>query len=323
MTIRGLLATVSAVAVGWTLAPAPVAADFPERPIRLIVPFGQGGSSGNAARAIQQAISANDLLPVPIAITYVPGAAGTIGARQIKDAEPDGHNILIWHIAANGAKVMGNVDFGPFDFEPFFGDGESCFLFIGREDLEYETLDELLQAAADEPETIISADNLGGANHIASVLVETQVPGAAFRHVQFGGTAETYPALLGGHADVNASSTSAVTSTTTRGLRVYGYLADERHPNFPDVPTFEEQGYDLTFCNFNWWFAPKDTPPDRLEYLADVWEQAWQTDEMRQFAESFGVGTRTLRGDELIEAIRRQGEALEAIGPRLRGTAGD
>lgn len=321
--MKRLLTLATALAVGGSMLAGiqTASADgFPEKPVKLIVPFGQGGSSASAARTMQKILDDNDLLPVPMAITYVPGAAGTIGARQVKDSNPDGYTILLWHVAMNGSAAMGTVDFGPADFEPFFSSGEKCFTIVVRETSEYKTLDELLQGAKANPETIISADNLGGANHIASVLTEDLVEGAAFRHVQFGGTAKTYPALLGGHAEVNASSTSALSNTTTKGLRVLGYMGPERHETLPDVPTFKELGYDLEFCTTNWWLAPKGTPKDRLDVLAKAMEKAMQTDAMKKANASQGVTDRYMMGQEVVDAVWAENKKIMKIGKRLRGT---
>lgn len=300
---------------------SPAVAEYPaDSQIHLTVPFGQGGSSSAAARAMTTAIEQNDLLPTSFRISYVPGAAGTVGARQVMNAEPDGYEILIWHVAANGAKAMGNVDFGPEEFEAIAGTHQSCPMLVVRESSEYETLDGLLQGAAENPETIIAAVNLGGANHISAVLAESSHPGAAFRHVQFGGTSETYPALLGSHAEVNMSTPSALAQTTTSGLRLLGYMGPERHPNYPDVPTFKEQGYDAEFCMRAWWFAPKGTPSERIDVLADAMEAATETEYMDKFAETNGVENVFLRGEELKAALARETRELLLIGDRLRGT---
>ncbi|AQZ50896.1 Bug family tripartite tricarboxylate transporter substrate binding protein [Martelella mediterranea] len=312
-----LLRSVAAIAL--LIGGGAAAQTYPEKPIRLIVPFDQGGLTSNSARIMAKAIEDNDLLPVPIIISYVPGAAGTIGARQVKDSKPDGYTALIWHVAANGAQAMGNVNFGPDDFKLVAGTDRQCYMLVVRESSEYQTLPELLEAAKANPDTIISADNLGGANHIASVLAEDALPGATFRHVQFGGTAKTYPALLGGHAEVNATSTSSLSSTSTNGLRVLGYMGPERHPDYPDVPTFHELGYDTEFCMYSWWFMPKDTPEDRVAVFRDAMVKAMDTDYMRQQTKAQGVEHIILTGDELNAAMETEKTKISAIGARLRG----
>lgn len=297
-------------------------AEYPtESQIHLVVPFGQGGSSSAAARAMQTAIERNDLLPTSFRLSYVPGAAGTVGAREVLNAKPDGYTILVWHVAANGAKAMGNVDFGSEDFEAIAGTHRSCPMLVVRESSEYQTLSELLEGAAENPETIIAAVNLGGANHISAVLSEGAHPGAAFRHVQFGGTAQTYPALLGSHAEVNMSTPSALAQTTTSGLRVLGYMGSERHKNYPDIPTFREQGFDAEFCMFAWWFAPKGTPAEVIELLADAMEAATQTEYMAEFAETNGVDNVFLRGEELEATLALERRDISQIGHRLQGAA--
>lgn len=319
MNLRTALAASTAIFLA--LGAGGAVAEYPaDSQIHLVVPFGQGGSSSAAARAMQTAIERNDLLPTSFRISYVPGAAGTIGARQVMNADPDGYTILIWHVAANGAKAMGNVDFGPEAFEAIAGTHAACQMLVVRETSEYQTLADLLEGAAQNPETIIAAVNLGGANHISAVLAEASHPGAAFRHVQYGGTAETYPALLGGHAEVNMSTTSALAQTTTAGLRLLGYTGRERHPNFPDVPTFREQGFDMDFCMYAWWFAPKGTPAERIELLADAMEAATATEEMREFAEISGVDNVFLRGEELEAVLAQETRDIQAIADRLRGT---
>lgn len=315
------LAIAAAVALSAVASAAATAQDaFPEKPIRLIVPFGQGGSTSIQARTYQSAIEKHDLLPEPIVVSYVPGAAGTIGARQIKDAEPDGHNILIWHVAANGSKEMGNVDFGPEAFEPIAGTGRQCYFLVVGASSSYETLDELLKAAKASPEEILAGVNLGGANHIGALLAEDALAGAEFRHVQTGGTSKVFPALLGGHVEVGLMPTSSIKNVGTDGLRLLGYMAPERDPGFPDVPTFAEQGYPAQMCMTSWWFAPKGTPQDRIDTLADALEAAFETDEVKEAYEAQSVDHVFLRGEELDKAIATEAAAINRIGPRLRGT---
>ena len=119
---------------------------------------------------------------------------------------------------------------------------------------------------------------------------------------------------------MNGSSTSAIANTTTRGLRLLGYMAPERHPNFPDVKTFKEQGFDVDFCMQSWWFAPKGTPQDRIDLLADAMEKAMDTDYMRAQAQKQGVQHGLIRGDALKQALAKETKNIMAIGPRLKGT---
>ncbi|MGI9569227.1 MAG: Bug family tripartite tricarboxylate transporter substrate binding protein [Desulfobulbia bacterium] len=298
----------------------PALAEYPEKPIKLIVPFGQGGSTSIQARTFQKAIADNDLLPQPITIAYVPGAAGSVGARQVKDSEPNGYTTLIWHVAASGSREMGNVDFGPEAFEPIAGTGRQCYFLLVRESSQYQTLDELMKAAKAKPDEILAGVNLGGANHIGALLAEAALPGAAFRHVQTGGTAKVYPALLGGHVEVGVMPTSSIKNVGQNGIRLLGFMGAKRDPGFPEVPTMIEQGYPAEMCMTSWWFAPKGTPQDRVDILTGALEGAFNTDYVKQSYEQKAVDHVFLKGTTLKDAIAKEAEAIHKIGPRLRGT---
>ena len=301
--------------------PSFAAENFPERPVRLIVPFNQGGSTGNTAQFYKTVIEENDLLPQPVVVNFMPGASGSVGTRAVKDAEPDGYTILTTHIGVNGAKALGNVDFGSEAFEPIAGTGRFCNVFLVGEQTPYQTLEEALQAAKDAPDTILMGAALGGITHMGGLVAEEALPGAAFRYVQYTGTGAIYPALLGGHIAGTVLSSSAYLNTGGVGLRALGYMSDERHPQMPDVPTFKELGYDAEFCIHGWWFAPKDTPAEVVNVLATALEKATQHPQMIELMEKQSVEPVFLRGEELHMAIAREAEAIEQITAKLQGAA--
>ena len=318
--MKRFIALTATVAAIMALTVCTVAAEYPEKPIKLIVPFGQGGSTSIQARTFQKAITDNDFLPEPITIAYVPGAAGSVGARQVKDADPDGYTTLIWHVAASGNKELGNVDFGPEAFEPIAGTGRQCYFLLVRENSQYQTADELMKAAKANPNEIIAGVNLGGANHIGALLAEASLPGASFRFVQTGGTAKVYPALLGGHIEVGVMPTSSVVNVGQKGIRLLGFMGAERDPAFPEVPTMAEQGYPAEMCMTSWWFAPKNTPQDRIDVLTEALEKANNTEYITENFKKMAVDHVFLKGPALKDAIAKEAAAIHKIGPRLRGT---
>ena len=94
------------------------AQDYPNKPIRWIIPYNPGGGTDSSARILQIAIEQNKLLPQPLAAVNVGGAGGSIGARQVKDAPPDGYTILIHQAALLIQEAAGISDFGLKNFEP-------------------------------------------------------------------------------------------------------------------------------------------------------------------------------------------------------------
>ena len=142
-------------------------AEYPERPIQIVVPFGPGGGTDTYARALKQVIEENDLLPQPLVIVNVPGAGATIGSRRVKNAEPDGYTLLLLHEAIVTAKYSGQADYGPEAFEPIAGTGQQGMVIAVREDSPHRSLQDLLDAAkrtaakAAEPAVIAMTNQKG------------------------------------------------------------------------------------------------------------------------------------------------------------------
>ncbi len=128
-----MMKVLTAVAV--SLATAGMAhAEWPEKPIKVVVPFNPGGTSDQVSRAFTTAIQENDILPQPLNIINVGGGHFSIGARQVLDAEPDGYTFLTLHIALMGAEAGGMLDFSYRDFEPVATTGEFCLVPMVRKE---------------------------------------------------------------------------------------------------------------------------------------------------------------------------------------------
>ena len=98
---------------------------YPQKPIRIIVPFGAGGGSDTFTRILQKAISENELVEQPLVVINMPGAGGSIGSRKVKNARPDGYTVLQIHEGMLTNKHSGNANFGPESFEPIAGTGKN------------------------------------------------------------------------------------------------------------------------------------------------------------------------------------------------------
>ncbi len=98
---------------------------YPQRPIKLIVPFAAGGGSDTFARILQKAIEEHQLLSQPLVIINVPGAGGTVGSRRVKNARPDGYTLLLLHEGIMTSQAAGLTNFGPEAFQPICGTGST------------------------------------------------------------------------------------------------------------------------------------------------------------------------------------------------------
>jgi tripartite-type tricarboxylate transporter receptor subunit TctC len=302
-------------------------AAWPEKPIKVIVPFNAGGTSDQMARAYQLAIEENHLLPQPITIVNV-GGHFSIGARQVMEAEPDGYTFLIIHIALMGGEATGAMNFGYRDFAPVATTGEFCVMPVVRKDSGIDSLQQLLQKAEAEPKSLLFGCNIGAINHMAGIMLQNAQPGAAFRFVQIGGGAENFTALTGKQTNASVLAGAEVLKFTRMPdgsdnpesqVKALAYLGDQRISQLADVPTAKELGYDVQFCVQNWWFAPKDTPPEVVAAFADAMEKASKTDRIKKFLADQAFGDVFLKGDAMQASLDKTWKDIQPVALQAKG----
>ena len=305
------------------LLAAPVharAENYPNQPVRIIVPFSQGGSTSVTARYFQKVIQDQNILAgMPMPVVHMPGAGGTTGANAVKDANPDGYTLLLWHVGICGAEAMGNIEFSHKDFTPVAATGSQSYCITVSENSPYKTIQDLFAAAKANPETLTAGANLGAASHIGLILAEQAAPGVRFRYVQSGSTSKIYAALLGGHVEVGLLGTPTLHQVACKGVRPLAILAPQRDPLLPDVPTLKEAGYDVDYSMTNWWLAPKGMPADRVAVLEKALKTAMDTPEIKKNFESSSMTLDFLTSAELDASIEAQCKSIKAIAKRLRG----
>lgn len=251
---------------------------WPEKPIRVVVPFAAGGTSDQMARIFSRAVEENKILPQPINVFNVTGHY-SVGSRQVKDAPADGYNFLVIHVALMGGQAAGLYDFGYKDFTGVATTGEFCVTPVVRTDSPWTSLKDVLAAAKEKPDTLTFGVNIAAINHMAGLMIQETTPGARFRWVQVGGGAENFRSLSGGHTQVAVLSDAEFVNFRGNGtIRALGYTGSQRNPGLPDLPTLKELGYDVNFCVANWWFAPKSTPAAAVAAFAGALEKAQKTE---------------------------------------------
>lgn len=299
-----------ALAAVLTLGTAGAAqAAWPERPVKIVIPFGAGGTSDQVTRAFQAAIQENELLPQPLTVVNV-GGHFSIGARQVMEAKPDGYSFLTLHIALMGGEGGGIFDFGYRDYEPVATTGEFCVMPTVRKDSGIDSVEDLLRMAKEKPDTLLFGANLGAINHMGGILLQNLEEGAKFRFVQIGGGTANFTALTGNQINASMLSGAEIVNFTRNPdgteiadtqIKPLAYTGAERAPNLPNVPTMQELGYDMTYCVQSWWFAPKGTPQEAIDGMANALEQASNTERVKQFYES-----------QLFTPVFLTGEAMKA-----------
>jgi len=291
-------------------------ATYPEKPVRMIIPIAAGGQTDVVARLLQQTIDKKKLLPQPIVVINNAAAGGTIGTRQVRDAEADGYTIGVFHMGLLTAPAMGVVDYDHGAFELIGQIGRTPVgmgvLAGGR----FKTIQDVLAEAKARPETVTVAMNIGLLPHFVPLMFE-QDAGVRFRYVQSGGGAVRLKSLLGKHTEVSLFSGPEFLLFQAQGIKPLVVFSDTRLPELPDVPTAKEVGAGTLFEERVIAFAPKGTPKDRIDVLAKALHAALQDPEIVARFKGLGIDGVFIEGaklrgilDGLKGPIARVGDAV-------------
>lgn len=303
-TRRALLA--GAAASGLALPGLAAAQGYPTRPVTVIVPFAAGGPSDAVARLVGQSMAAT--LGQPFVIENVAGAGGTTGAARLAKAEPDGHTLLIHHIAlVAGASLyrslpydtaadlvpLGLVNFGP-------------MVLASRKDYPASTPAELLaRLKADGSRTTLAHAGIGSNAHLCGLLLQ-QALGVKLTEVAYRGTGPAMNDLMGGQVDLLFDqSTNAVPQVQGGTVKAFAVTSSARLDVLPAVPTIRESGLaDFDFVLWHGLYAPKGTPGAVVEALNRALRIA--LDDATVKARFAAFGTQIFPAAELSPAAHRQ-----------------
>jgi tripartite-type tricarboxylate transporter receptor subunit TctC len=315
--MRKRLLSFGCMAIGLCVA-AGVQAQYPDKPIRVVVPFSPGNNVDVIVRIFKKAIEDNKLLPQPLVIVNMDGASGTVGSRRVKDSEPDGYTFLALHQTILTTAALGRVEYGPEAFESVAGTASECTVTTVAQNSPYKSLADLLAAAKATPNTLIHAANIGAVSHMIGVMLQGAQPGASFRFVQTGGGPENFAALKGGHVATSVFTASEYLRYKDGGIRALAFLGPERHPLLKDLPTAKEQGFDVSFCIQIWWWAPKGTPRDRIDVFAGALEKAAKTPYVIEQLEKIANVSTFAKGPALTKLIAEYDANIRKVVPLMK-----
>ncbi len=293
------------------------AAEYPTKPISIVVTVSPGGSNDIQCRAF--ASVADKLLGQPVVVANKPGASGMIGLLAGAQAAPDGYTLtggstsdmcaLEWEIA-NGRKPAVNrkdfVPLGTFTFAPL--------LLAVPPNSPWKTLADLINDAKAKPGHY--AFGSGGMYRIAHVNTELFVRaiGLKFRHVPYAGGGPALTALVGNHVDF-ASVTVSSSIPLVRGnkIRILAVQSDQRIKSLPDVPALKELGIDAELRMAVGLWAPQKTPKPIVEKLRKILKQATEDKTFANVIETQGDEVQYVAGDEWEKHLEIESEKLAKI----------
>jgi putative tricarboxylic transport membrane protein len=308
-----MFARLASALIAATLAATPAMAAWPEKPVRIVVPFGPGGTTDILARTLQKVLDERKIIPQPIVVQNV-GGHFSVGARQVMTAQPDGYTFLAIHLALLSGEVVDPARGVSYrNFEPVALTGGFCFHPIVRGDSPYKTLKNLLDEAKAKPNTIVAGVNIGALNHMMALFMEQGFPGAKFRYAQIGGGGENFAAIMGGHTQLTVLSSSEYQTYKANGIRALAYSGPERLKLEPEIPTARELGLGFDYCAENFWFAPKGTPREAIEGMADALEKANGTPDLKDFFEKQAQTGQFMRGPAYAKRLDDVFKMIEPV----------
>ncbi len=249
-------------------SPVCAQADYPNRPIRLIVTVPPGGAADFIARLVGGTLS--ESLGQPVLVENRGGAGGTIAADAVAKAAPDGYTVLQNSITTHGVgpHLYTKLPYDPVkDFTPVSGLALLPLIMAVNAELPARTVNEVISHAKTHPVNFASSGN-GGAPHMAAELFKS-VTGAPITHVPYKGSGPAVADLVGGRVQIMFDAAPSLIAHIRSGrLRVLAAASAERNPLLPEVPTFGELGYPKVAVSL--WYgllAPAGTPKPVVEKL--------------------------------------------------------
>ncbi|HWP34804.1 MAG TPA: tripartite tricarboxylate transporter substrate binding protein [Thermodesulfobacteriota bacterium] len=269
-TATAFVAALLAFGLGLVAPAGTLAAAYPTKPIKVIVPWPAGGDTDVIARI--QVGMAEKILGQPMVVTNITGASGTVGAREARNAPPDGYTILSVHdfIHTTYHVGVGNVSYR--DFEPIALMTATYSILATHGKAKWKTFQEVIEDSKKRPGEITVGATLGSTSHFFPALVE-RAAGVKWKYVSYEGTAPRMTALLGGHIDLAESNLTQADKAKGGQLRFLAVASEQRLPEIPDVPTLRELGINVVYALNRGFLAPKGTPEEVLAKLEAAFEK--------------------------------------------------
>ena len=288
------------------LRPEGVPADFPNKEIEYIYGFGPGSVQDAYIRILFDKVQKMEGWDHGMVVNYREGASGKIGWNAIADADPDGYTIGFVPSAMliPGIADADTVNFGYDEYAYIFNMMSDPGAIGVAIDSEYETLDELVEAARKNPNTItVGVTSTIGQEGLTMKLIE-RAGDVGFNVVAFNGEADVLAGVVGGHVDAFCLNITDTTTFLENGqIKVLATGATERSEFLPDVPTYAEAGYDVVQVNMRAVGGPKDMPEPIRQYLENCLLAAAADPEVQEQIANMQIPLDSLGGQEIYDAF--------------------
>ncbi|MCS3504892.1 Bug family tripartite tricarboxylate transporter substrate binding protein [Achromobacter sp. AGC78] len=283
----------AAAAAGAVLLAGPTAqaADYPEKPVTMIVPFVPGGSSDITARSVTPVLS--QTLGQTFVVENKPGANSAIGAQALARSTPDGYTMMVGSIGtfAINEALYKNLSYNPSkDFAYLTQAVRNPNVLVAATKFPASTVAELVAYAKKNPGSVSYASSgTGSSDHLSAVLFRQRTDSTGV-DVPYKGGGAAIADLIGGQVNVSFQNLGAVQNHIKAGkLKALAITGDTRAADLPDVPTLAEAGIkDMVVYSWQGFAVPKGTPPAVVDKLSKALQNALRDPKTKQTLQGLG-----------------------------------
>lgn len=284
------------------------AEDYPTKDVETIVTWASGGGTDVTARQFLKA--AEEDMPESFLVKNVTGGSGLVGWNEAKQAGDDGYTLTVLTAdilihTLNDEKVQTD------DFIPLALMSEYPAVIAVDADSEWDTLEDFLETG-NERSLKIANDGLGQNDHITALQLEEAADiDKEFNHIPFDGGAEGIAAVLGDNADATISNVPEISSRPD--MKVLAIFSTEENEELPDVPLVSDFDMDFNAGSFRMIAAPADTDEEKLDYLEELFEDAYNNPTYLEFAEESNLSPNYMNREESERLLEERLEVMKDI----------
>lgn len=302
-----LLIGISGVIAG---AQSSFAADYPTRPIKIVVPFGAGGLTDIVARLVAERLSKD--AGWKVIVENKTGAGGNIGATEVARSKPDGYTLLMGSIGTNASNpfIYKHMPYDPKkDFAPITLAATGTLLLVMNPSLPIHSTGELIEYAKQHPGQLsYGSGGMGASQHLAGELLKSMA-GIDIQHVPYKGLAPAIPDLLAGRIGLTFDMATALPYVKEGKLRAIAVANPKRSQALPDVPTIAESGVP-GYAASAWYgfFAPAGTPKGIVQLLNEKISDILKQEDIRARLMAMGAEPAVSTPEQLASFVEEESE---------------
>ena len=289
---------------------------YPEKDISIVVPVSAGGDTDAYARII--ALYLEKELGVNVTIKNVDGASGTIGSREVYNSKNDGYTGLFFHASSLISEIIGLTDLELMDYTivgiPVIDKTATLVVPASK----FSSYDDFINKAR-SGEEIVASIAQGSYAQLAAVLFEKDQD-LKFKYVDSTSAADRIADMLAGRIDLFFTQYGAVSQYIENGDFVsLGVMSEERNAFFPDVPTFKEQGSDISMDKIFYFAFPPETDQEIVDHISTALEKIVQNEECQEAFATYFVEPQYMSPEESIQLLENAKELYSQFSSQLKG----